>query len=106
MRRYHPRMALSGKDKRALKARGQRLVDDIVLGKAGLTDAFIAHANDLLDRRELIKLRFGEDFKGDARKALAAEVEAALNAEVVQVLGRTMLLYRPNPQLDKSQRIL
>jgi len=99
-------MTLSGKDKRALKSRGQKLGDDIILGKAGLSDTFIAHADELLDRRELIKLRFGEDFKGDTRKALTAEVQQAVGADVVQIIGRTMLLYRPNPQLDASRRVL
>ena len=99
-------MTLTGKDKRTLKSLGQKLGDDIILGKAGITDAFVAHANELLDRRELIKLRFGEEFKGETRKLLASEIEESVEAQVIQVIGRTMLLYRANPDLEASSRIL
>ena len=86
-------MPLSGKEKRSLKARGQTMPDDVVLGKAGMTEAFVTHAKALLVRKELVKVRFA-DVEGAERKALAREVCAAVGAECVQVLGRTMLVYR------------
>lgn len=86
------RMALTSKDRRELKARGMKLGDDLRLGKAGLSQSFIEHGRRMLSERGLVKLRFA-DAEGAARKELAAQVAAALRAELVAVTGRTMLLW-------------
>lgn len=96
---------LTGKDKRTLKSIGMTLADDCQLGKAGLSESFLKHVNDLLDRKELIKLRF-DDVQGTMRKELASELADILNASCVAVVGRTALYYRPNPTLPKDQRAL
>src|SRR5437868_6748197 len=98
-------MPLTGKHKRQLKARGQTMPDDVVLGKAGPTEPFVAHAKSLLERKELVKIRFA-DVQGADRKALAKDVCAAIGAECVQILGRTMLVYRANPALAADKRLL
>lgn len=98
-------MALTGKQKRVLKGHGQRMPDDVVLGKAGLTEELVAHARRLLERRELLKVRLG-DAEGGERKSVADEVCRAVGAECVQVLGRTLLLYRANAGLDPDKRLL
>ena len=98
-------MALTGKQKRILKARGQTLADGCQLGQAGISESFIAHLSDLLDRRELVKVRFTET-EGAARTAQADEVGAAVGAQGGGILGRTMLLYRANESLDAKQRVL
>lgn len=97
-------MGLTSKQRRVLRAHGQRLKDDAHLGKAGPTDAFLAHVGTLLDRKELVKLRF-DDVDGADRQALADEVSAMLQAECAGVVGRTMLLYRANESLDDAKRI-
>jgi RNA-binding protein len=89
-------MPLTGKQKRLLKQRGQTLADGCQLGKARLTDEFLDHLNGLLDRDELVKMRFTE-LEGSARKELAKAVCQAVNAECVQVVGRTVLMYRATP---------
>ena len=86
-------MTLSGKDKRQLRAQGSRLKDKATIGKAGLTDELITHINHLLDNESLIKIRLTEE-RGADRKAAAALIAEAVNAEVAGVVGRTVLLYR------------
>jgi len=98
-------MTLTGKQRRQLKSRGQTLQDDCSMGKAGLTEPFVAHVNRLLSERELIKLRFA-DVEGSDRKQLASEVSTAVEAECVGVVGRTILLYRANPKLEPKHRVL
>jgi RNA-binding protein len=98
-------MTLTGKQKRHLRALGQKLSDDAHLGKAGLTDAFVAHVNQLFARKELIKVRF-DDVEGPERQELAEQVAAGVNAELITVVGRTALLYRANPQLDAKERVI
>lgn len=89
-------MPLTGKQKRLLKQRGQTMTDGCRLGKGQFSDEFVGHLNRLLDKQELVKMRFG-DLEGKDRKALAKAVCAAVNAELVQVVGRTVLMYRARP---------
>ncbi len=99
-------MSLTGKQKRVLKGKGQKLSDDCHLGKAGLTASFIAFAGEIFGKKELIKLRFS-DVEGVERKELAERVAAALGAECVSVLGHTLLLYKPNAKLkDEKGRVM
>lgn len=87
-------MALSAQQKRLLKQRGQTMADDCRLGKNLFSDEFVGHLNRLLDKQELVKMRFS-DLEGKDRKELAKAVCDAVGAELVQVVGRTVLLYRP-----------
>lgn len=97
-------MSLTGKQKSQLRSLGQKLADDAHLGKAGLTDTFVEHVNQILARKELVKLRF-DDVEGAERHALAEQAASAIGAELITVVGRTALLYRGNPQLDAKARI-
>ncbi len=87
-------MPLTGKQKRLLKQRGQTMADDCRLGKGLFSDEFVGHLNRLLDKQALVKMRFGE-LEGRDRKELANAVCLAVGAELVQVVGRTVLMYRP-----------
>jgi RNA-binding protein len=98
-------MGLTGKHKRQLRALGQKMSDDAHLGKAGLTDAFAAHVNQLLDRKELVKLRF-DDVEGAERQQLAERVAASIGAEMNTAVGRTALVYRANPRLEARERVI
>jgi RNA-binding protein len=96
---------LSARDKRSLKSIGMTMADDCHLGKAGLSESFLKVVNDLLDRRELIKMRF-DDVQGPARKEMAQELADILQAHLVNVVGRTALFYRPNLSLPREKRAL
>ncbi|QNN24676.1 YhbY family RNA-binding protein [Planctomycetales bacterium ZRK34] len=97
-------MTLTSKQRKTLRGLGQKRPDDARLGKSGLTDGFIENLNELLDRRELVKLRF-TDVEGAMRQTLADEVCQRVGAECAGVIGRTMLLYRANPELEDGQRV-
>jgi RNA-binding protein len=96
-------MPLTPQQKRLLKQRGQTLADGCQLGKARLTDEFLDHLNGLLDRDELVKMRF-TDLEGSARKELAKAVCQAVGAECVQVVGRTVLMYRKGPKVKMKAK--
>ncbi len=91
---------LTSAQRKLLRQRGQKMPDDVRLGKDGLSPGFVAAVGHLLSRQEVVKLRFGKDVQGEERKALGVEVSTALSAECVAITGRTMLLYRANPELD------
>jgi RNA-binding protein len=94
---------LTGKQKRRLRGVGQRLSPAVLMGKAGLTEGIIARIQTSLEGRELIKVRL----PGEApdRKALAQELARSVEATCVGLTGRSVLLYRSNPDLDPDDRI-
>ena len=93
-------MSLTNPQLRKLKALAQRLDPVLHLGKAGLTDAFLASIEQALNDHELIKIKFAA-FK-DERKSLTAEMAARTNSEVVWIIGHVAVLYRP--QADPARR--
>jgi RNA-binding protein len=84
---------LGGKQRRHLRALGQRLTATLHVGNDGVTDAVVREADLQLEARELIKVRVSENApqsRHDTAEALAERT----HAELAQVLGRTALLYR------------
>jgi RNA-binding protein len=95
-RLWYKAVVLTGKQRRRLRALGHHLEPVVLVGKEGATEAVAqALAAALLDH-ELVKVRLGENVAED-RHDLAAALAAASASELVQVLGRTVLLYRPHP---------
>ena len=70
-------------------------------GKGGISDAMIKQADDALEARELIKGKVLETAPATARE-VAEDIAAKVNAEVVQVIGRTFVLFR---QKEKDSQI-
>ena len=67
------------------------------VGKNGLGDALQKQVDDALTARETIKLTVLETCPETPRPT-AAVLAAATGAEVVQVVGRKVTLYRKNPE--------
>lgn len=84
---------LSGKQRRYLRALGQRLAATLHVGHDGVTDAVVRQADAELEAQELIKVRVSENAPG-SRHDVAEELARRTQAELAQVLGRTALLYR------------
>ena len=94
--------ALTGKQRRHLRALGHHLEPVVQVGKQGLTDAVIAAADAALAQHELIKVRIGTECPDD-RHDVAAHLAPALDGQIAQVLGRTVLVYRRHPKEPKIQ---
>ena len=95
---------LTGKQKRFLRSLGQSRKVDVTIGKAGLCKTTIAQVQTLLGQSELIKVRQPAG-PGSQRKQIAAELAQACNAETVGLVGRTLLLYRPNADIQPDKQI-
>lgn len=87
------RVALSGKQRRYLRSLGHHLEPVVQLGKLGFTSGAAGALSGALAQHELVKVRVGTECPED-RHDLAARLGPSLGAEVVQVLGRTILLYQ------------
>jgi RNA-binding protein len=68
------------------------------VGHGGYTDGNRSALEDLFKRRELVKVRI-LNTSDELPKELAAMVAEESGALVVGVVGKTFVLYRPNPQL-------
>jgi len=84
---------LTGKQRRHLRALGQKLTPVVYVGQEGVTDAVVAHTSAELDLHELIKVRIGDNAPED-RHDVAQALAERTDAHLAQVLGRTALLYR------------
>lgn len=85
---------MTSKERAALRAKANPLEPVIQLGKEGISDNLITQIDDTLDARELIKIRVHLETAPKTPKELAQELAAALDAEVIQVIGGIIVLYR------------
>ena len=93
---------LTGKQRRHLRALGHHLDPLLQIGHEGITDAVVSHAEAQLRRHELIKVRVLESAPLDRREA-ADELSARTGAALAQVLGRTFLLYKRDPEKPRIE---
>jgi len=90
-------------DIRYLRGLGHHLKPVVQLGKEGLTDAVVAATAEALRAHELIKVKFGTEWptEREERFQAAAELATRTASTLVQVLGRTLLLYKRHPSKPK-----
>lgn len=84
---------LTGKERSYLRAEANMLKPIVMIGKDGLTDNVIEQIEQVLSARELIKIKIQNNSMEDARN-VANEVAKALDAEIVQIIGSTLVLFR------------
>ena len=90
-------MELSGKQKRHLRGLGHHLDPVVHVGTAGVSENVVSAVDQALSDHELIKIRVGENAPED-RKAISSELAKRSGCQEVQVLGRTILLYRAHSE--------
>ncbi len=93
-------MQLTGKQRRHLRALGHHLEPVVQIGKGGMTEGVAAAVDAALGDHELVKVRLGTECPDD-RHDIAEALGPRLGAEIAQVLGRTILLYRRHPKEPK-----
>jgi len=95
---------LTGKQKKHLRGLGQLLEALVTVGKEGITPPVVKGISDLLDKRELIKVRLTGP-SGAERKEVGPALAQATGSACIAVVGKTVLLYRPNSDLEPSKRV-
>ena len=86
---------MTSKQRAYLRSLSNKLEPILHAGKGGISDAMIKQADDALTAREIIKGKVLETAPATARE-IAEQIAAAVNAEVVHVIGRTFVLFRQN----------
>jgi RNA-binding protein len=88
---------LSSKQRATLRAMAHSLKPIVFIGKEGVTDATVQSLTDAFNRREVLKVKVQQMAPEESREVGNALVERIENLHVVQVIGRTIILYRPFP---------
>ncbi|MBM7620344.1 RNA-binding protein [Bacillus tianshenii] len=93
---------LTGKQKRFLRAAAHHLDPIFQVGKGGVNENMTKQISEALEVRELIKVSILQNCDDD-RNTVANELVAGTRAELVQVIGNTVVLYkesRENKQIE------
>ena len=83
------------KQRAQLRALANPLEVILQVGKGGIIDTLVKQVDDALTARELIKIKVLENAPVNAREA-AQELAEKTGADVVQVIGMKVSLYRRN----------
>lgn len=87
---------ISSRQRAHLRSLAHPLRPVVQIGGSGLTDGIVEATDVALAEHELIKVKIGQGFDGDRREA-ARELAERTRADLTQVIGRVVVLYRPRP---------
>ncbi|MCP3742611.1 ribosome assembly RNA-binding protein YhbY [Rossellomorea sp. BNER] len=93
---------LKGKQKRFLRSKAHHLNPIFQVGKGGVNENMVKQIGEALEARELIKISVLQNCEMD-RDTVAEKLIQGTKAELVQVIGNTIVLYkesRENKQID------
>lgn len=104
MGRYNDAMKieLSPIARQALKARAHSLDPLVTIGDKGLSASVIREIDRTLKAHELIKIRINAEDR-DERAAAMEKICRALIAAPVQIIGKTLVVWRENPEKVKER---
>ncbi|MCI9491837.1 MAG: ribosome assembly RNA-binding protein YhbY [Lachnospiraceae bacterium] len=95
-------MAITSKQRAYLKNLANEITPVFQVGKASLTPELVAGVEEALEKRELIKLSVLKNCFDDP-KEIANTVAERTRSQVVQVIGKKIILYRPSKKNPKIQ---
>ncbi len=84
---------LTGRQRRFLRAFGTGIDPVIQIGKSGVTEAVYRQLDEVLESRELVKVRVISNAPVEPQN-IADDLADATRSEVVQIIGRNLLFYR------------
>lgn len=95
---------MTGKERAKYRAAANGLEPVFQIGKGGVTDALLAQVESALTARELIKIKALLETIPESPKEMAQQIAAATKADVIQVIGGCIVLYRENPELRQAEK--
>ncbi|MBM7701449.1 ribosome assembly RNA-binding protein YhbY [Metabacillus iocasae] len=84
---------LTGKQKRFLRSKAHHLNPIFQVGKGSVNENMIKQISDALEARELMKVSVLQNCEDD-RDTVAEQLSKGARAELVQVIGNTIVLYK------------
>lgn len=95
---------LTSKQRAELKSAANPLECILQIGKGGINENLVKQVDDMLESREMIKIKVLETAPISAREA-AFELAPPTRSEVVQVIGRVIVLYRKQPKAAVKPKV-
>ena len=92
---------LNSRQKKILRAKAHDLKPIILVGKSGVTNGCIQSIDEVIESRELIKIKFLEH--KDKKKDLSKTICDKTNSEIVGNIGHTVMIFRQNPEKEKQK---
>ena len=93
---------MNTKERAYLKGLAQTMDPILSLGKSSLTPEFTEAVNEAITKRELIKINVLKNCMDDPN-VLAQTLAERTHSEVVQVIGRKIVLFRQNKEKSKIE---
>ena len=90
--------SLTSKQRAHLRRLAHGLKPVVHVGHDGLDAAVLASIEEAFNTRELLKVKVLENAPEDARDTGGAIVDALAGVHVAQTIGRTIVLYRADPE--------
>ncbi|SEO32950.1 RNA-binding protein [Amphibacillus marinus] len=84
---------LTSKQKRFLKSKAHELKPIFQVGKEGVNENMIKQINEALEKRELIKISVLQNCL-EEKEDVAEQLGEGTSAEVVQIIGSVIVLYK------------
>ncbi|ODG90224.1 MULTISPECIES: ribosome assembly RNA-binding protein YhbY [Bacillaceae] len=88
---------LTGKQKRFLRSKAHHLNPIFQVGKGGVNENMVKQISEALEVRELLKVSILQNCDDD-RYDVADQLAEGANAELVQVIGHTIVLYKESEE--------
>jgi putative YhbY family RNA-binding protein len=98
-----PAIELSPAQRKEKRSEAHHLDPVVMVGGEGLTPAVVKEIDHALNAHGLIKVRVFSDER-DTRQAMLASLSEQLNAAPIQHIGKLLVLWRPIPPKEKTER--
>ena len=96
-------VVLTNAQNRFLRGQAHDLKALLQTGGKGVTPAFLAELDEVLERHELVKVKVAAEDR-ETRDAMVGDMVDRIGAALVQRIGHVAILYRPAK--DKRQIVL
>jgi RNA-binding protein len=91
---------LTGKQKRFLRSEAHHLTPIFQVGKGGVNDHMLKQISEALEVRELLKVSILTNNEDD-KNEVAIKLAKGTKSELVQLIGLTVVLYKPSKENKK-----
>lgn len=91
---------LTSRQVKQLKSEAHHLSPIFQVGKNGVNDNFIEQIDDVLEKRELIKISILQNCLED-KDTIAQQISEGTKGHIVTVIGNTIILYRESKENKK-----
>ncbi|WP_201713560.1 ribosome assembly RNA-binding protein YhbY [Rossellomorea arthrocnemi] len=88
---------LTGKQKRFLRSEAHHLNPVFQVGKGGVNDNMIKTIGEAIETRELMKISILQNCDMD-KTEVAEELSEGVGADIVQIIGNTIVLYKESKE--------